>query len=686
MMRFLLALPVLLLSTACGSGSPAEDRDEGLGPSDLGTLDLWEAGDLGDHAGPFDVDDLGNDVFFIPEGCNPLAAAWDCLLPFPSDWFQVEDDALPSGRRVAIPENALMWREDGQPVDLLGAHPADGFSHLPQILAVFPAGIDDSNLVFHTGDVLKSLDVGTSPTVILEADTGEPVLHFAELDPLADPGASQALMLRPMVRLKNKTRYVVALRDLKDAAGNPLDPPTGFRRVRDGQAAGHEVLGDLAERFEKDVFPMVEKAGIDRGSLQLAWDFTTGSMYNIAGDMMTVWTRSLERFSAEPPAVTVTQVTDDYDSKIFRRIDGTIRVPLFMESAEPGAALHRDEAGEVTANGEADVKFLMLVPRSVALRPEGDPPARLVQYGHGFFGHHDNMGELGGLYPLMQDHGFVFMVAGWWGMTDKDVPGLLEGLTSHPGESLRFSDRVHQGMVNQLALTFAARETFGHDPAFSIDGKPVYDPGSVYFYGISEGHILGGTFVALSPHIDRAVLGVGGAGISFIMPRSRSTLPFVLLLSKLMTNPLDVQKFLSLMQTTLDRIDPVTYVPHLLSDTFLGCPEQRRVLMHLGVGDAQVPNLSGHLHARSLGLGHLQPAPREVAGLEPVDSPHDGSALVEFDFGIDPLPGIVAAPPPDATAAHEGVRRLSVVNQQIDIFLRPDGQITHTCDGVCDPE
>lgn len=59
------------------------------------------------------------------------------------------------------------------------------------------------------------------------------------------------------------------------------------------------------------------------------------------------------------------------------------------------------------------------------------------------------MGELGGLYPLMQDHGIVFMVAGWWGMTDKDVPGLLEGLTSHPGESLRFSDRVHQGMVNQ---------------------------------------------------------------------------------------------------------------------------------------------------------------------------------------------------------------------------------------------
>ncbi len=38
----------------------------------------------------------------IPEGCNPLAADWDCLLPYPSDILLTEDASLPSGRRVTL--------------------------------------------------------------------------------------------------------------------------------------------------------------------------------------------------------------------------------------------------------------------------------------------------------------------------------------------------------------------------------------------------------------------------------------------------------------------------------------------------------------------------------------------------------------------------------------------------------
>ncbi|HMR08370.1 MAG TPA: hypothetical protein PKA88_21465, partial [Polyangiaceae bacterium] len=38
----------------------------------------------------------------IPEGCQPIAAAHDCLLPFPSDFFTVPAADLPSGRRVRV--------------------------------------------------------------------------------------------------------------------------------------------------------------------------------------------------------------------------------------------------------------------------------------------------------------------------------------------------------------------------------------------------------------------------------------------------------------------------------------------------------------------------------------------------------------------------------------------------------
>ena len=89
--------------------------------------------------------------------------------------------------------------------------------------------------------------------------------------------------------------------------------------------------------------------------------------------------------------------------------------------------------------------------------------------------------------------------------------------------------------------------------------------------------------------------------------------------------------------------------------------------------------------ARALGIPYLTPAPREIAGLSSVGAPTD-SALVEFDFGIDPPPGLKAIPPVDGTPVHEAVRRLDATQAQLDAFFRPDGSVIQTCDGVCDPE
>ena len=169
------------------------------------------------------------------------------------------------------------------------------------------------------------------------------------------------------------------------------------------------------------------------------------------------------------------------------------------------------------------------------------------------------------------------------------------------------------------------------------------------------------------------------------MFRSGSCIELIGLIQTYIPDPLDTQKYSALLQTTFDRMDPITYAPNVLSDPLPGSPADRQVLMHMGIGDTQVPNLSTHLHARAMGVGHLQPAPREIPGLLEVSAPAD-SALVEFDFGIDPLPDIQAIPPPESNEVHDGVRDLDVVNQQIHLFFQPDGRIEHTCDGVCDPE
>ena len=61
--------------------------------------------------------------------------------------------------------------------------------------------------------------------VILKADTGERVMHFAELDPRAFEEDRRALVIRPLTRLVNGARYIVAIRGLVDISetrrGNP---------------------------------------------------------------------------------------------------------------------------------------------------------------------------------------------------------------------------------------------------------------------------------------------------------------------------------------------------------------------------------------------------------------------------------------------------------------------------------
>ncbi|AKJ02425.1 hypothetical protein ATI61_108188 [Archangium gephyra] len=614
----------------------------------------------------------------VPEGCNPLAAEHDCLLPFPSDYFLAEDGTLPSGHRVRLSEAAKLKTKEGTGFDFTDLHPADGWSHGTQILALFPGGVDVSNL--------PSLQSPTAEaggaTVLLDAERGEGVLHFAELDPRAPSDERRALLVRPLVRLRDQTRYIVALRGLKAKNGSSVPVPEGFRRIRDGKTEGEPLLAPLARHYEERIFPVLEAAGIPRGELQLAWDFTTGSEENVTRDMLDVRRLAMEALETTPPAVTVTEVKDEVDGNIARRITGTLRVPLFLESAQPGALLARDERGRVKRNGEAEVPFTLQIPRSVW--GQGVAPVRLLQYGHGFFGSRAEADSTFFVRPFIDGAKMVVLTVDWWGMSSADAPGLLNTIANNPGQTLGFTDRVHQAMANQIAVTYAARTTLGELDALKDNGVRVYDPERTYFYGISQGHILGGTYLALSPHVERGVLSVGGVDFSLMMFRARPFSPFLSTIGQVLPDALDQQKFAALTQTGFDRIDPITYAPHVLADTYAGGPASRRVLMQYGLGDPSVPNVATEVHARALGLVQQLPATKPVPGLLLSEGEVDGSALVQFDFKLpEPLPGTVADLPPQNNAVHEGVRRDAESRDQVNRFLTPGGKVEAVCGGIC---
>lgn len=614
----------------------------------------------------------------VPEGCNPLAADWDCMLPFPSDVFRVPDPALPDGHRVVLGA-AAPRDEDGLPIDLPARRPTDGFSHMPPILAVFPQGVDPAPLPFHTDPIERSLAVD-SPTVLLALETGERVPHFAELDPRAASDERRALIIRPLVPLEHSARYVVALRGLQDAVGAPLSPPEGFRRLRDAQTLAGSPLASLVPRYEEAIFPALASAGVARESLLLAWDFTVQSQAVVQRDMLDMRSDALSRFQEAPPAVRIDDVQEEVSPEIARRVEGVVTVPLYLTEAAPNAQLHRDDEGRVAFKGEVEVPFLMLIPPS-ALASEA--PARVVQFGHGFFG---GRGEIEGnfVYEFAQEAGVVLIATDWWGISREDQTPLGQELLLDPANGAIFVDRLHQAMINFMAVAEATRSTLLSEPAVQRgDGEPVYDPEQFYYYGISAGHIMGGTYVALSPHVDRAVFSSGGAGITFFLFRSLPFKALLFLVADRIDDALEQQKWTATFQTGVDPIDPITWARHVLRDPLPDGPSSRKVLMHGGLGDALVPNIATHLHARALGdVRLLTPSPRSVSGLAPVEAPWEGSALLEFDFGVEPSTEAADFPSSD-NPVHEAVRRTPESVQHVDAFLRPEGVITHPCDGVC---
>lgn len=680
------ALCTLLLGLGCGDDSSTNTADTELadaatdGSGEL-LADADASGDAADGSGDGSAD---SSPPVAP--CNPLAEELDCLLPFPSDFFLQADATLPTGHRVVIPDPALPIPVRGRgPLDFSRTVTSDGFSPGSQILAMLPGAIDGSSLAGYAPQepekALRSLDAD-SPTLLVQVSNGHKVAHIAELDVRAPRPARQALILRPLERLLAGETYAVGISALRDLDGSVIEPSPGFKSLRDGVATDDARLVAARETADAVLFPTLAAAGKERGSLQLAWTFTVGSDEQLRGDLLQIRGLALEALRTAPPAITIDSVEFDTSPRVARLIRGRITVPLFLESSELAAAIYRDADGRATQNGVTEVPFVAVIPNSVVA---SGSPARLLQYGHGFFGNADEATE-GYVTEFADRFGFVVIAMNWWGMSTDDLPALIRDILNDTSLALRFTDRVHQAMVNLMALA-GARERLAALEPFRLDGNPLVDASEVYFQGISQGHILGGTYAAISPDVRHAVLTSGGANFSELMFRARPFLGFLGIIAAAVPDALDQQKFATLAQFAFDRVDPYTYSAYLLGNDLDGSRFDRQVLMQMGVGDSEVPNIGSELHARAAGLPVLQPSPVATPPLMSIaEGSGADSAFAIYDFHVDPFPSVTPAPAETGNSVHNDLRGLTASMRQLDAFLRPAGRVEQFCDGLCDPE
>ena len=82
--------------------------------------------------------------------------------------------------------------------------------------------------------------------MLLDAETGDLIPHFAQIDvqALQEPGVEPdqvSTMLRPVVRLRDGARYIVAFRDVTNRDGAVIEASAEFAALRDGTGDCEEL-------------------------------------------------------------------------------------------------------------------------------------------------------------------------------------------------------------------------------------------------------------------------------------------------------------------------------------------------------------------------------------------------------------------------------------------------------------
>lgn len=647
----LLALATaLLLLAGCPGGGPGGDDDD----------------DDDASGGPIDVE-MESEC----ENINPLY----CLMPWPSSRYLEVDDTTETGWRVDYEKDAFPLNINDVPFNTIEFERQDGFPASAQILTVFDAPIDASNLPPWWDMDLSLAD--DSPTVVLDMDSGERVAHFSEFDVGYDDPSEITMYIRPAKRLAENKRYAIAIRDLEyEDGGAPAASPM-FAALRDGVTTTSNRIEERRPAFE-EIFTALEGAGVVRDELIQAWDFHTASSNTAHGDMLYMRDDALDRVGAEGLACDIDSIVEDYDNNVYRLVRGTVTVPWYMDSAYPPARIERDDEGNPEYTADVEVSFALLIPNS--LNYEGYTPGRLVQFGHSFFASEDEM-----LYDfaagLADDLEMVMFATAWAGMSDADLVATA-GILANVSEAPLMADRLRQGMVSQLVVQRTIAGICAEEEAFQLHGQLAYDPSETFFLGVSQGGILGGTSMALSTDVERGVLNVGGVNLSVLQSRSQNFTQFDAVYATWYPRRMDREFYWSLMGHLMETADPVAYMPHLLEDPFPGTPP-KKIIYQAALNDGNVSNVATNMGALAAGMPQLAPGENPVWGLEEASSdPYDGSAIQYWDFGVS------AAPPgnePANNQVHGMVLANTEAKEQIDAFLAPGGQVINFCDGECDP-
>jgi hypothetical protein len=613
-----------------------------------------------------------------------------CLQPWPNDYFTKADPSTDTGRRLNLNTNSMPANKNGVHIDPTDINRGDGFSPGNLITVKIPqvetqAAFDNTGFV-PINDLHRYSDPN-QPIVVIDAATGERQPVWAELDANPNhysPGDTQDVnvIIRPARNFEEGHRYIVALRGLRDAQNNPVDPPLPFRVYRDRLITTDPAIENRRPHME-DLISTLQSDGIQRSNLYMTWDFTVASEHSLAGRALAIRDDALHQLGDDTPGdgvidgsaptFHITSVQDapdpDVPANTLRLIDGELTdIPCYLNNSDchPGGTFNFQSNGDVnaTSTGTADdpdagttgVRFQCVVPNSAVTGTAVNQTQSGI-FGHGLLGDFTQVDDMIRFTPSEANvSNTTWCATNWAGFSSDDIGTVLATL----GDVSNFSkatDRMVQGFVNMIYLGRAMMhpDGFDTDPAFQLDPDgsggndpvPVIDPGQgLYWEGISQGAIMGGALTALEPDLTQSVLDVVGMNYSSLLRRSTDSAQYFELpglgLYDNYPNQLERPLLLSLMQLLWDRGEANGYAHHMTDDPLPNTPSHN-VLLQMAYGDHQVTNYAAEVEARTIGARVETPAldpgrhwdSSPFLGIPAISSyPFSGpSAMVYYDGG-----------------------------------------------------
>jgi hypothetical protein len=601
--------------------------------------------------------------------CHPLAVG-DCLLPWPSSYYEKADPSTASGFRVALPDGVLPLDQTGKSMDATRMNSMDGFSPAGMMVVNLKARLDPAQLP-PLGDPAQSM-VATSTVQLFVFDSGERVPLFAEVDNNAGTDEDQVLLIHPHIRLQPKTRYLVALQKLVDVDGKRVSNKP-FEALKSGSVTSE----NLKKLDYSRIFSKLAAAGVKQSDLTLAWDFVTGSDEQLLSHLPGMRDQAMAAWESMNLGYTITMMSDPVDDHLLRELVGTFQVPSFLVSDDPVAVLQYDPAGKPMLRGPQDFNLVVHVPKCAQT---ATAPLPFLVYGHGLFG--EALSEMNSGYQkgLIDQLCMIQVGTDWIGLSDNDIGGIVDHVVSDFSHFDLPTDRLQQAQINFLVLARLAIRKLKDDPNLVFNGHPASDGSQIYYYGISQGGIEGGTFLGLSQDVVRGALNVAGGEYSLMLTRSADFGSLKKLLNVTYPVQRDQEVLLAVSQSYWDWSDPITFAPYTLRAPLANTPA-KQMLLQEGIHDAQVPNVATRVVVRTLGLPLLDPPVETVYGVDVKPAPLP-SAYVQWDIGgVDISNG--NTPPEMDNVVHQNVRKLPQLIAQLQAFFRPDGMVTQTCSGPC---